>query len=93
MVKDVEMAHEHTLDRSLSGYDRAATNYKAPTPSLAECWKWMKGLLYDFVNLKESSSKLEFKLEKANKVINSQKSKIDRLHNYQEYFDNSHKNQ
>ena len=72
MVKDVEMAHEQTLDnRSLSGYERAATNYKAPTPSLAECWKWMKGLLYDFVNLKESATRLEIKLDKANELINS----------------------
>ena len=28
-------------------------------PSIAECWRWLKGLLYDFINLKKASYQLE----------------------------------
>ena len=49
MVKDVEMAQDKSIERSLQAYER---RLKAGGPSLADCWKWMKGLLYDFVNLK-----------------------------------------
>jgi hypothetical protein len=55
MIKDVEINDDKSFDKSLSGYGKMNYSYKVPTPTLAECWKWMKGLLYDFVTLKELS--------------------------------------
>jgi len=34
---------------------------KRPLP-LADCWRWIKGLLYDFINLKKVQSKLNIEL-------------------------------
>lgn len=34
------------------------------THSIAECWKWQKGLLVDFISLKKENSKIESLLEK-----------------------------
>ena len=39
------------------------------THSIAECWKWQKGLLVDFISLKKENSKIESLLEKQNKLI------------------------
>ena len=93
MIKDVELTEDRSLDKSLSGYGKHNFSYKVPTPSLAECWKWMKGLLFDFVSLKELSTRQETKIKKANQVIESLNVKIDRLHNYQVYYDTSKQNQ
>ena len=49
MVRDIE-AGEVPRHSSLEGStdrDRRMAN-----PSLADCWRWLKGLLYDFINLK-----------------------------------------
>lgn len=47
MVKDVEC-----------GESRDMTEY----PSIAECWKWLKGLLYDFINMKKHNEDLKMAL-------------------------------
>ena len=36
---------------------------------MADCWRWVKGLLYDFVKLKQTSQKNTEALKKAEKVI------------------------
>jgi|VirMetMinimDraft_7_1064189.scaffolds.fasta_scaffold463135_1 hypothetical protein len=47
MVKDVESGELDTIGQTRE------------TPSLSDCWKWLKGLLYDFINLKKQNAYLE----------------------------------
>ena len=65
----------------------------APNPSLADCWRWLKGLLYDFISLKRQCKKLEKSNEKADKLIDSLTLRLERLHAYQVYYDTSKRNQ
>jgi hypothetical protein len=41
------------------------------TQSLAECWRWLKGLLIDFIELKKENKRIEQLLGKQNTLINS----------------------
>jgi hypothetical protein len=57
MVRDVEKGEEDINSepgsKSIQGFS------KEHIPSLADCWRWLKGLLYDFITLKRQCKKLE----------------------------------
>ena len=58
MVADVEQDDDQNMldivTPSQSGNQYNILNYKKKKlPSLAESWKWLKGLLYDFISLKK----------------------------------------
>ena len=62
MVADVEWEDESAATaekaRSKSGNTHNLTNTKKKSlPSLADSWRWLKGLLYDFVSLKKDHAK------------------------------------
>ena len=76
MVNDVECEDETVDNRETPGV--ASGNHyslfkKKALPSLAECWRWLKGLLYDFINLKKGHGKHDKALDKANELIKSLK--------------------
>ena len=53
--------------------------FQKDQPTIAECWRWIKGLLYDFINLKKTNVKLESAVEKSNllkRELNLQISKL-----------------
>ena len=74
MVSDVECgAQAENWDPEAGG--RAKQPFLKEQPSIAECWRWLKGLLYDFINLKKASYKLEADVEKSqtlNRQLNLQ---------------------
>jgi hypothetical protein len=53
MVRDVEKGEDDITStigsKSIQGFSKEKS---APTPSLADCWRWLKGLLFDFITLK-----------------------------------------
>jgi len=57
MVGDVEQDDENVLNvvtASHSGNQYNMLNYKKKKlPSLADSWRWLKGLLFDFISLKK----------------------------------------
>lgn len=48
-------------------------------PSIAECWRWMKGLLYDFINLKKDSFKMQAQIEKTNQLNKQLKYQMQKM--------------
>jgi hypothetical protein len=48
MVKDVEGTENKT----------GSIGHIKSTPSVADCWRWLKGLLYDFIQIKNKNDKL-----------------------------------
>jgi len=63
MVSDVECGAQG--ENSPEAGARAKQPFFKEQPSIAECWRWLKGLLYDFINLKKASYKLEADVEKS----------------------------
>lgn len=72
MVKDVECG-ETSRNNKMNEYDKQNTQRLPSTkgfsgnPCIADCWRWIKGLLYDFINLKKYNTKIEAKLTALNK--------------------------
>jgi len=75
MVNDVECEEEsfENGDATVKSGNQYSIFKKKNLPSLADCWRWVKGLLYDFINLKKSQGKHDKAVEKANELINSLK--------------------
>lgn len=67
MVNDVECGDSQSNENQLYG---SATEkpFAKDIPSIAECWRWLKGLLYDFINLKKESLKTQGNLEKTAQI-------------------------
>ena len=67
MVRDVEKGGEEINSelgsKSIQGFSKEQK--MVVPPSLADCWRWLKGLLYDFISLKRQCKKLEKGNEKA----------------------------
>ena len=53
MVKDVEGAENKT----------GAIGQTKALPSIADCWRWLKGLLYDFIQIKNNAEYLKNQLD------------------------------
>jgi len=64
MVQDIEFS-----EKEAGRFTERSSRRKPVTPSLAECWRWIKGLLYDFINLKKQQDKKDRLVAKANKTI------------------------
>ena len=84
MVADVECEEEpgssNAGPAANSGNQYNMLNYKKKNlPSLADSWRWLKGLLYDFVSLKKENTKNLQNLGKANHLF--QKMKHDKKSN------------
>ena len=47
------------------------------TQSLAECWRWLKGLLIDFIQLKKSNERTEELLDKQNTLLSNMDKKTN----------------
>ena len=62
MVNDVECG-DISENNQRNGSEKP---FAKDIPSIAECWRWMKGLLYDFINLKKETFKTKGQLEKTN---------------------------
>ena len=71
MVRDVEKGEEDVNSepgsKQINGYSKEQK--MGQPPSLADCWRWLKGLLYDFISLKRTCKKLEKSNENADKLI------------------------
>ena len=74
MVRDVEKSEEEKKE-SIS-----IDKFTSPIPSLADCWRWLKGLLYDFISLKRDNSKLEKDYGQSNKIIETLRTRLQHLH-------------
>lgn len=95
MVNDVECGEPNGDANGVAATQRFGANkpplipqstppFMGSQPSIAECWRWLKGLLYDFINLKKESYKLEKNIEKANnlnKELNLQIAKRNKEYN------------
>ena len=80
MVGDVEQEDDSQLinvvTSSHSGNQYNILNYKKKkTSSLADSWRWVKGLLYDFIALKKENAKNVKCLEQANRFVSKFKNK------------------
>lgn len=54
MVRDVEKGDdEDQASQAISSSIQGFSKDKVAIPSLADCWRWLKGLLYDFISLKK----------------------------------------
>lgn len=77
MVKDVECGDSNPNSK-LGEFDKLNTQRLPSTkeftgnPCIADCWRWIKGLLYDFINLKKYNTKLEKQYSKLNCQVQSQ---------------------
>ena len=60
MVRDVEKGEEdNNSEKGSKSIQNFSKDQKSlPIPSLADCWRWLKGLLYDFISLKRQCKKL-----------------------------------
>lgn len=47
MVNDVECGDNSFENQKYGGNEKP---FAKEVPSIAECWRWLKGLLYDFIN-------------------------------------------
>ena len=63
MVGDIELEEKGEATR---GTIKMKTGYY---PSLADCWRWLKGLLFDFISLKKMQGKKDKLVAKANRTI------------------------
>ena len=56
MVNDVECGDSQSNENQVYGTPTEKP-FAKDIPSIAECWRWLKGLLYDFINLKKETLK------------------------------------
>ena len=64
------LSKEHKFSVKIIKLVRDTEDYEeSKSLSLADCWRWIKGLLYDFVRLKQNFEKTNQALIKAEKVI------------------------
>jgi hypothetical protein len=62
MVKDVEHgANSSSLEEDGKAKTQQLRGSLNPSssPSIADCWRWVKGLLHDFISLKKHTAKIE----------------------------------
>lgn len=63
MVKDVECGDSSAQNESDKNITQKFGGSKNSNyPSIADCWRWLKGLLHDFINLKKENVRLEVTL-------------------------------